>query len=404
MRSGARPVRTIGVVTVARSDFSYYLPVLCRIQEDPRLDLRLYVSGMHLAPEFGSTVRCVEDAGFPIAERIPVPLGCDAPQDIASAMAEGVLGFARAFERSRPDLLLVLGDRFDMYPAALAALPFKIPVAHIGGGELTEGAIDDSLRHSMTKLSHLHLVERAEYARRIVQLGEEPWRVKVVGNPSLDNLSTMTLLGTAELSRRIGFDCTRPFLLVTFHPTTLEYEQAGAQSDELMAALHSTAMPVLFTMPNADTGGRTIIERIKSYVATHPEAKLVDNLGTQLYFSAMQVAATAVGNSSSGIMEAASFKLPVVNIGNRQKGRLRPANVIDVGYSRAAITKGIAKAVSPRFRASLRSLKNPFGDGHAAERIVKAISEVALNQRLLAKKFHDIPAPRGRARRRLSAQ
>lgn len=383
--------RSLGVVTVARSDFGYYLPILRTIQQEPRLELRLYVSGMHLAPEFGNTVELVEASGFPIAERVPLRLESDSPECVARAMGEGVSGFARVLARRRPDLLVVLGDRFDMFPAALAALPFKIPVAHICGGELTEGAIDDALRHALTKVSHLHFTETEEYSRRVRQMGEEAWRVHTVGNPSLDNLRTLRRMTAPEISARVRLDSTKPFLLVTFHATTLEFEQAGRQADELLAALRSAGLPVLFTMPNADTGGREILERIRAYVAAHPQSKLVDNLGTELYFSVMSRATAMVGNTSSGIVESASFQVPVVNVGNRQKGRPRPANVIDVGYSRREIQAGIAKALRPRFRVSLRRLKNPFGDGHAADRIVKRLAEVPINDRLLTKRFQDLP-------------
>ncbi len=385
------PRRSLGVVTVARSDFGVYLPVLRRIQQDPRLELRLYVSGMHLSPEFGNTVEMVEASGFPIADRVQLDLDSDSPECAARAMGKGVSGFSRVFARRRPDLLVVLGDRFDMFPAALAALPFKIPVAHLCGGELTEGAIDDALRHALTKLSHLHFTETEEYSRRVRQMGEEAWRVHTVGNPSLDNLHSLRLLTAPEISARVRLDSTKPFLLVTFHATTLEFEQAGRQGDDLLAALRSVRLPVLFTMPNADPGGREITERIRGYVAAHPQSKLVDNLGTELYFSVMSRAAAMVGNSSSGIIEAASFLLPVVNIGNRQKGRPRPANVLDVGYSPRDIRTGIAKALRPRFRASLRSLKNPFGDGHAAERIVRRLTAIPINDRLLTKRFQDLP-------------
>ncbi len=390
-RRPARKRRNIGVVTVARSDFGYYLPILQQAQREASLDVRLYVSGMHLSAEFGFTVRNIEAAGFAIAERIPMTMDSDSPESIASAMAEGVSGFARVFARNSPDLLVVLGDRFDMYPAALAALPFKIPVVHLFGGERTEGAIDEALRHSLTKLSHLHLVETKEYAKRVVQLGEEPWRVKVVGNPSLDNLRNMARLSAEELSHRISYDVNRDFIVCTFHATTLEFEQAGEQAARLLRALHAARLPVLFTMPNADTGGRSIIEQLRKYVASHPDSRLFDNLGTQLYFSVLAYARAMVGNSSSGILEAASFRLPVVNVGNRQRGRVRPRNVLDVGYGTSEIAAGLRKALHPRFRRSLQGLQNPFGDGRSARRIVRALASVPIGERLLVKHFHDLP-------------
>ncbi|HKC62901.1 MAG TPA: UDP-N-acetylglucosamine 2-epimerase [Pyrinomonadaceae bacterium] len=387
-------MRTIGVVTVARSDYGIYLPVLRKIQADTELGLRLMVSGQHLTPEFGLTVKAIEAHGFEIAERVEMLLASDTPEAVVKSIGLGVMGFAQIYARSRPDILLVLGDRFEMYAAALAALPFKIPVAHIHGGELTEGAIDDALRHSMTKLSHLHFVATDEYARRVRQMGEEPWRVTVSGAPSLDNLRSVKLLSVAELEAKYELRLNAPPLLVTFHPVTLEYERTEQQIEQLLAALSDTAMPVLFTQPNADTGGRLITSAISDYVKTHDSAQMVDNFGTQAYFSVMAIAAAMVGNSSSGIIEAASFKLPVVNIGTRQKGRERGANVIDVGYGREEILEAIKRACSDEFSSGLSQMTNPYGDGAAAERIVRRLKEVALTEHLLVKQFYDVQGTR----------
>jgi len=385
-------MRTISVVTVARSDYGIYLPLLRRIQADPDLWLYLIVAGMHLSPEFGLTVKAIEADGFEIGERVEMLLSSDTPVGIAKSMGLGTIGFAQAYARFRPDILVVLGDRFEMHAAALAALPFKIPVAHIHGGETTQGVIDDALRHSMTKLSHLHFVSTQEYARRVIQLGEEPWRVIVSGAPSLDNLRVVRLLTREELAVRFGLHLDEtPFLLVTFHPVTLEYEQTEWQVTELLAALEACGLPVVFTMPNADTSGRTIAHMIGEFIATHSSAQAVDNLGTQGYFSMIALAAAMVGNSSSGIIEAPSFKLPVVNIGTRQHGRVRAANVTDVGYERAEIVEGIRTAVQPEFRESLRELVNPYGSGQASDKIVERLKEVVLNDRLVTKRFCDVP-------------
>ena len=382
-------MRTIAVVTVARSDYGIYLPLLRKIEADPDLRLRLIVGGMHLSPDFGLTVKMIEQDGFATSDRVDLLVPSDLPQAIAESMGRGTIGFAEAYARSRPDILVVLGDRFEMHSAALAALPFKIPVAHIHGGEITEGAIDDALRHSITKLSHLHFVTTDEYARRVVQMGEEPWRVTVSGAPSLDSLRELKLLSVPELEAKYGVRIDQPLLLVTFHPTTLEYEQSESQVEELLAALQASEMPVLFTLSNADTGGRLITRKIKDYVRENPAAQMVDNLGTQGYFSFMAIAAAMVGNSSSGIIEASSFKLPVVNVGTRQKGRVRAANVIEAGYERDEVLAGIKHACRAEFRAGLFSIKNPYGDGRAADRILPRLKEVSLDQRLLVKRFHD---------------
>lgn len=383
-------MRTVGVVTVARSDYGIYLPVLQRIQEDPDLRLHLIVAGMHLSPEFGLTVRAIEEDGFEVGERIEMLLSSDTPEGVAKSMGLGTIGFAQAYARYRPDILLVLGDRFEMVAAVVAALPFKIPVAHIHGGESTEGSIDEAIRHSITKMSHLHFVATETYARRVIQMGEEPWRVIVSGAPSLDNLRRIRLLSREELQEKYGLDLKAPFLLVTYHPVTLEYEQTEMQVRELLAAMEEIDSPVIFTYPNADTYSRVIIGMIQEFAARRPSAQLVINLGTQGYLSMMQYAAAMVGNSSSGIIEAASFKLPVVNIGNRQLGRVRGKNVIDVGYTRTEILAGIEKALSNEFRTTLSDMVNPYGDGHAAERIVDRLKHVKLNDELLRKRFYEM--------------
>jgi len=388
-------VRTVGVVTVSRSDYGAYLPVLRRIQEEPGLALHLIVAGMHLSPEFGLTIRSIEADGFDVSERVEMLLSSDTPEGISKSMGMGLIGFAQAYARFRPDVLLVLGDRFEMHAAALAALPFKIPVAHIHGGEISEGAFDDALRHSITKLSHLHFVSTEENGNRVMQMGEEPWRVIVSGAPSLDNLRNVAMLGHRELEARFGLVLKKDPLVVTYHPVTLEYEQTEWQMTELLAALKIFDLPILFTLPNADTNGRIITRMMEEFVKNHPKAHMVGNLGTEGYFSLMACAAAMVGNSSSGIIEAPSFKLPVVNIGSRQQGRTRAKNVLDAGYSRTEIGETITRAISPEFRDGLVGLVNPYGDGHASEKIVRKLKEIALDSELLLKRFTDLKHGRG---------
>jgi UDP-hydrolysing UDP-N-acetyl-D-glucosamine 2-epimerase len=377
----------VGVVTGARSDYGIYRPILRTLVDDAFFNLHLYVTGMHLAREFGYTVDQILTDGFRVDERVEMLLSSDTPEGLAKSMGLGTMGFAQVYARCRPDLLIVLGDRFEMHAAAVAALPFKIPVAHIHGGESTEGAIDDSLRHSLTKMSHLHFVATEEYARRVIQMGEEPWRVTVCGAPSLDNLLTIKLVEKRDLERKLGFPLNVAPLLVTYHSVTLEYEQAEWQVGELLAALGDEQRPIIFTLPNADTQGRSIAHHIREFVQRHPSARLIETLGTELYFSLMAQAAAMVGNSSSGIVEAPSFGLPVVNVGTRQQGRVRATNVIDVSYDRRAVAAGIRKACSEEFRASLKGLQNPYGDGHAAETISGRLKEVGLSERLIVKKF-----------------
>jgi UDP-N-acetylglucosamine 2-epimerase (non-hydrolysing)/GDP/UDP-N,N'-diacetylbacillosamine 2-epimerase (hydrolysing) len=388
-------VRKIAVVTVGRSDFGIYTSVLRAIQAAPELELQIFATGMHLSPDFGLTVEAIEREGFVVHERVETLLAADTPSAIAKATGLGVIGFADVFARNRPDVLIVLGDRFEMYAAALAALPFKIPVAHLHGGEVTHGAIDEALRHSLTKLSHLHFTATMDAARRVQQLGEEPWRVTVSGAPALDALETIPLLSREALATQFGLKIDEPPLLVTFHPVTLQYEQTAEHAAELLAALEESGVPVVLTAPNADTCGRQVRAMMEEFVARYPLAQFVENLGQRGYFSMMREARAMVGNSSSGIIEAASFGLPVVNIGDRQGGRFRGGNVIDTGHRREEILAGIRRALAPEFRAGLNGATNPYrASGRtAAAIIIEHLESVSLDVRLLIKRFQDlIPA------------
>ena len=383
-------MRTIGVVTTSRADYSHYLPLLKAVSQDPELRLELIVSGMHLVPEFGLTVREIEADGFPIAAKVETLLGSDTPEAIAKSMGLAVIGFAQLFVANRPDILVVLGDRFEMHAAALAILPFNVPVAHIGGGDVTEGAIDESLRHGITKLSHLHFVASQQQEQRVLQMGEESWRVAVTGELSLDLVHSLPKIPVEEMDRMFHFSFGHPFLLVTYHPVTLEYECAAKQIEQLLTALNETNMPVIFTAPNADTAGRIIARAIHEYVDSHSSCQLVANMGAAGYFTAMSLAAAMIGNSSSGVIEAASFKLPVVNIGKRQRGRLRGRNVIDCDCFSGEIVPSIKKAISGEFRASLEDLTNPYGTGDASARIVQHLNSLPAHNTLLFKRFVDL--------------
>jgi UDP-hydrolysing UDP-N-acetyl-D-glucosamine 2-epimerase len=383
-------VRTIGVITTSRADYGACRPVLQAINSDADLRLCLFVSGMHLSPGYGFTVSAIEADGFEIADRVEVLLSSDTPEAIGKSMGLGLIGFAQVFNRRRVDILVIVGDRFEMFAAALAAVPFNIPIAHLGGGDVTVGAMDDALRHSLTKLSHLHFASTEEYAQRIVQMGEEPWRVCVSGEPNLDNLATMRLLTREELEAKYSVRLSDPFLLVTYHPVTLQYRESGWQIDQLLTALHDSGIPVVVTMPNADTCNQPIRERIKRFAETHPSAWSVESLGLESYLSMMALSAAIVGNSSSGILEAASFNLPAVNIGIRQTGRVRARNVIDVGNSSEEILGGIKRATERKFRDSLRGLTNPYATGCAVPRIMEKLKTVEIDERLLQKHFHDL--------------
>ncbi|OGX04565.1 MAG: UDP-N-acetyl-D-glucosamine 2-epimerase, UDP-hydrolysing [Omnitrophica bacterium RIFCSPLOWO2_12_FULL_50_11] len=383
-------MRTIGVVTVSRSDYGAFVPVLERIREDPELHLHLIASGMHLAPEFGLTVGLIESDGFEVGDRVEMLLSSDTPEGISKSIGLGVIGFAQAFSHLRPDILLVLGDRFETCAAALAALPFNIPIAQIHAGEETRGAMDNVLRHCITRLSHTHFVSNELYAQRVIELGEEAWRVVVSGAPSLDHLDSIELLSASRLEREYGIQLDRPPLLVTYHPVTLEYEQTEWQVNELLCALEASGLPVVFTLPNADTRSRSVIRMVKQFAQDHDFIQIVDNFGSKGYFSMMALALAMVGNSSSGIVEAPSFKLPVVNIGTRQEGRMKAINVIDVGYRRDQILEGIRKAVDPEFRKRLTNLENPYRSGQAARKIVSHLKAMTLDERLIKKHFADL--------------
>ena len=386
-------VKRIGVVTVGRTDWSLWRPILDRLRDDPVFEIQLYVTGTHLSPEFGMTIQEILKDGFSVQERLEILLSSDSPQGIAKATGLGVIAFAQAFARSRPDLLLVLGDRFETLAAVTAAALFTIPIAHIHGGETTQGNIDELFRHAITKMSHLHFAATEIYADRIRRMGEEAWRVHVTGAPGIDAMQRIVALSRDELCRRYGLEAEQPFLLATYHSVTLEHEHAGTQLQHVLQALEQVALPMLLTYPNADASSRTIIELLKTFERTHRSAKLVMSMGLRDYVSAMRHAAAMVGNSSSGMIEAATWRLPVVNIGHRQQGRLRPRNVIDVGDTTEEIVAGIRAALRPAFRRSLQHLKNPYGDGTASERIVRVLRDVRIEQRLITKIFADGPSP-----------
>jgi len=389
----ATHVRTVGVVTVARSDFGVYQPVLAAMNRTPLLCPVLFVSGAHLSPEFGLTVREIEAEGHEIAARVEMLLSSDTPEGIAKSMGLGVAGFAQALAARRPDILLVLGDRFEMICAALAALPMGIPVAHLHGGELTLGAIDDTLRHCLTKLSHLHFVSCDEYARRVAQLGEEPWRIVVCGSPTLDALREFVPLTDQQMRERFGVELDPAPLLVTYHPETVDASRNEERFREVLAALDACPLPKVFTMPNADPQGRVLRGMVLEHAASRPDCRVVENFGKEGYFTMLGRAAAMVGNSSSGLCEAPAFALPVVNVGDRQEGRARNPNILDVSPTRDAVARAIRKSLDPAFREELRRACRPFREGCASSIIAETLRQATLGLPLLKKRFVDLPSP-----------
>ncbi len=383
--------RRIAAVTVSRSDYGIYYPLLRAIHAEPDCELLLIAAGTHLSSRFGNTVREIERDGWTIAARVPMLLADDSPTAVAVSAGIGVMNFANAYTALRPDILLLLGDRVEMLAAALAAVPMHIPIGHLHGGELTLGAIDDGMRHAISKLSHLHFVSTAVYGDRLHQMGEERERIFVTGSPVIDGILHEAPVPQAELEAEIGMPLSGA-LLSTFHPATLDPEDAGRQMDRLLEALAGVDNRLIFTYPGADAGYGAVVERVEAFVARTPRARLFINLGHRKYHSLLRYVSAMVGNSSSGMIEAASFKLPVVNIGDRQAGRMRAANVIDVPCQREAIARGIERALDPGFRKTIADMRSPFGEGDAARKIVEVLKTTPLAE-ILRKRFCDFPLP-----------
>lgn len=382
-------MRRVGVVTTSRADYGIYLSVLRRLQAHPEVDLVLYVSGTHLSRMHGLTIERIREDGFTAIEPIDVLLAGDSPGCASKAMGLGMIGFAQAYERTRPDLVVVLGDRFEMFAAAAAAVPFNLPLAHIHGGETTQGAIDDVFRHAISKMSHLHFVSTAHYGRTLEAMGEEAWRVEVVGAPALDLLSEIELASREELAEvlRLPALLTQAPLLVTFHPETRATPHLEAQIDEVVTALAQwDEGPILITGVNADPGNARIREAWQGFERARPErVRVIESLGARRYFGLASIAAAMVGNSSSGIIEAASFGLPVIDIGERQRGRVAGENVRHVRAEAARIVEALNEVTTKAWRQRMKGVDNPYDQGGAASRIVTRLVEEPLNERLLLK-------------------
>jgi len=381
-------MRKICVVTGSRADYGLLYSIMRGIRDSSQLVLQVAVTGMHLSPEFGMTAREIEADGFVIDARVDMRLTSDSGDAIGRSIGLGVSGMADALAKLAPGLMLVLGDRFETLAAVVAALPARIPVAHVAGGDVTEGSYDDAIRHSITKLSHVHFVTNDQAARRVLQLGEEPWRVHSVGSPGIDYVHRLQPLQRSALERELGVQLKRRNLLVTFHPPTLEPGMAARQFTELLAALDGlgSEFGLLFTYPNADNESRSIIALLERFVASHPNARAYPSLGQRRYLSLMREVDALVGNSSSALYEAPTMKKPAVNIGDRQKGRLQAASVVSCPPQRAAIAAAIGRALE--FDCS--NVVNPYGDGRSAERIVARLAKLGDRERLLRKKFIDV--------------
>jgi GDP/UDP-N,N'-diacetylbacillosamine 2-epimerase (hydrolysing) len=382
--------RKICVVTGSRAEYGLLRWVMEGIQQSPHLELQVIATGMHLSPEFGLTYREIEKDGFQIDRKIEMLLSSDTPAGVSKSMGLGLIGFGDALQQLQPDIMLGLGDRFELFSAVSAAMIARIPVAHLHGGESTEGAFDEAIRHSITKMSHLHFVAAEEYKERVIQLGEHPDRVFLVGGLGIDNIKKLNLLDRPALETSIEFKLGPKNLLITFHPVTLENETSVKQMTELLAALDALEdTNLIFTMPNADTHGRMIVDLIKQFVVDRPNSKAYSSLGQLLYLSCVKYVDGVVGNSSSGLIEVPSFAKGTVNIGDRQKGRLKAESVIDCSPEQGSIEAALLKLYSKEFQKTLGAVQNPYGDGGASEQVVEALIEVELGD-VLKKCFFDL--------------
>lgn len=391
--------RRICIVTGSRAEYGLLSSLMREIDSDPELELQIIVTGMHLSPEFGFTYKDVEEDGFRINRRVEMLLSSDSPVGISKSMGLASIGLGEAFADLQPDLVVLLGDRFETFCAATAACVARIPVAHIHGGEVSMGSMDEAFRHSITKLSHLHFTSTETYRKRVIQLGEDPERVFNVGAIGVENIRRLGLLNRDALERKLGFSLGRNSILVTFHPATLDAGNAADQFHELLAAIDSIPdLKIIFTKANADAGGRAINALIEQYVSCNREkATAFDSMGQLLYLSTLSHVCVVVGNSSSGIIEAPSLKRPTVNIGDRQAGRVRADSILDCAPRRESIAGALRKAVSAEFMERAKRVENPYEKKKTVITIKEVLRSFGLDG-ILKKQFYDLlelPSPRG---------
>lgn len=384
-------MKTITVLTATRAEYGLLKPIIVALKQVEGLDIKVAVTGAHLSPEFGLTYKEIESDGINIDTRIDILKGSDSPADITKTMAAAMCGFADYFEKNKPDALIVLGDRYETLAVCLAAMNERIPIIHLYGGDKTEGAVDEAIRHAITKLSLIHLVSTIEARNRVIQLGEQPDRVLVVGAIGVENVMNTPLMSLADLEDSLGMKLSGGYAVVTFHPVTLEDNSAENQCKELLDAIcRFPEFNFIITKANADTDGRIINQLLEEHVKNHTNAKLFDSLGMVRYLSAVKNSLVVIGNSSSGLVEVPSFHVPTVNIGERQKGRIRPESVIDCEPCADSIERAINKALSYEFKAMCERVKNPYGDGNTTKKIVSAVCDMLNNPIDIKKHFYDI--------------
>jgi UDP-N-acetylglucosamine 2-epimerase (non-hydrolysing)/GDP/UDP-N,N'-diacetylbacillosamine 2-epimerase (hydrolysing) len=374
--------RRIGVVTTSRADYSHLYWPLRELSVHPEVDLAVFVLGAHLSPDFGSTVKEIERDGFPIQARIECLLNSDTDTGMAKTIGLAILGLADALTAWRPDILLLIADRYEMLAPASVALALRIPIAHIEGGEISQGAIDDHVRNALTKLAAIHFTSTPTARRRVISMGEEPGRVHHAGAPSLDHLTRSVLLNRNTIETQLGITLTPPTILAAWHPVTI-LRNTNAEADAFFAVLAAAPGQLIFVYPNADAGSHALIQRTRQLAAARPNTHIYVNLEAITYWSLLANVTCMIGNSSSGIMEAASFALPVVNVGMRQQGRERARNIIDAPAETEAIQAALHRALSPEFRNSLAGMENPYGNGTAAQTIARVLTTVPLEGLLI---------------------
>ena len=386
-------MRKICVFTGTRADYGLLQPLMRKISQAPDLELQILASGMHLSPEFGNTYREIENDGFQIDAKVDILLSSDTPVDIAESTGLGLINYSKTLSHLQPDLVVILGDRFEAFAMAASATICKIPIAHLHGGELSFGVIDEAFRHAITKMSHLHFTSTEIYRQRVIQLGEAPERVFNVGAIGVENIKSLPLLDRQALEKSINFRLGDAVLLVTFHPTTLEHNTAGKQFQEILLAIKRfPQFRIIFTKANADMDGKTINRMIDRFVEQHPDdACSFISMGQLRYLSAMRQATVVVGNSSSGIIEAPSLKVPTINIGDRQKGRIKANSVIDCQPREKAIVDALELAISSSFQKTIQTVCNPYEKKGTTTAIFQKLKEYDLTG-ILKKKFYDFPA------------
>lgn len=386
-------MKKIVILTATRAEYGLLSPIIKKLQKENEIDVRVAVTGAHLSPDFGMTVKEIEADGIAVDTRIDILQDCDyTPAAISKAMGRAMIGFADYFASALPDALMVLGDRYETLAVCMAAVNAQIPIIHLHGGEATQGAIDEAVRNAITKLSYLHFTSTESYRNRVIQMGEDPKRVYCTGAMGVENVMHVEPMSKEELETSLGVTLTKPYAVLTFHPVTLEQGSAQIQAKALLDAMEAhPEITFLCTKANADVDGKVINESLYTYTKTHNNAYLFDSLGMRRYLSAVSYADFAIGNSSSGIIEVPSFHIPTINIGDRQKGRIQADSVINCEPTKESILAAIEKALSNRCKEAARNAKNPYGDGNTSDKIVGITKEYLLEDKLMLQKpFYDL--------------